>query len=100
MTMETFLLLLTSLSIITGLVTEGVKKFLDTSNVKYTSNILVLIIAVFVGGVGTVIYYLSKDVTWTYMNITSIFLMIIANWLGAMIGYDKVIQTIKQLGVM
>lgn len=100
MTIETFLLLLTSLSIITGLVTEGVKKFLDTSNIKYTSNILVLIISVFVGGIGIVMYYLSKDITWTYMNIIYIFLMIIANWLGAMIGYDKVIQTIKQLGVM
>ena len=98
MTIETFLLLLTSLSIITGLVTEGVKKFLDTSNIKYTSNILVLIIAVFVGGVGTVMYYLSNDITWTYMNIIHIFLMIIANWLGAMIGYDKVIQAIKQMG--
>ena len=100
MTVETFLLLLTTLSVITGLLTEGVKKFLNTSNIKYTSNILVLIVAVFVGGFGTVMFYLSNDFAWTYMNIIYIFLMIIANWLGAMIGYDKVIQTIKQIGVM
>ena len=98
MTVETFLLLLTALSVITGLFTEGLKKTLDAAKVKYASNILVLMVSVIVGGAGTTIFYLYTGVEWNSLNVTSIFLMIIANWLGAMIGYDKVIQAIKQMG--
>ena len=99
MTVEIFLLLLTALSVVTGLVTEGMKKLLDSLNVTYATNILALYIAVVVGGVGTIIYYISCGIEWTVMNVICIFLMMLANWLGAMIGYDKVIQAIKQIGV-
>lgn len=42
-------------------------------------------------------FYLFKDFAWTAENIISIFLMIAANWLVAMVGYDKVTQAITQL---
>ncbi len=98
MTVETFLLLLTSLSIITGLFTEGVKKVLDSLKVKYAANIVALCVAVVVGGAGTAFFYLWNNFEWTSLNIICIFLMMCANWLGAMLGYDKVIQAIKQMG--
>lgn len=97
MTVQMFLLLLTILSIFTSLFTEGVKKLLDSVNVKYASNVLVLIVAVVVGGVGTSVFYLWNDIAWTSLNIICIFLMVCANWLGAMLGYDKVTQAISQL---
>lgn len=97
MTVQMFLLLLTILSIFTSLFTEGIKKFLDSVNVKYASNVLVLIVAVVVGGVGTSVFYLWNDIAWTSLNIICIFLMVCANWLGAMLGYDKVTQAISQL---
>lgn len=97
MTVELFLILLTILSVITSICTEGVKKFLDSLNFKYASNILVLAVAAVVGGVGTVVFYMWNDIAWTALNIICIFLMICANWLGAMIGYDKVMQAITQI---
>lgn len=97
MTFETFLILLTILSVVTSLFTEGVKHILDSFKVEYASNIVVLFVSVIVGGVGTVLFYLFNDYAWTTLNIICIFLMVAANWLGAMVGYDKIMQAIKQI---
>ena len=97
MTFEKFLILLTILSIITSLVTEGVKKLFDTLKFKYASNIVVLFVSIFVGGIGNIIFYLFNDIAWTTLNIICIFLMVCANWLCAMLGYDKVMQAIAQI---
>ena len=97
MTVEMFLALLTILSIVTSLLTQGMKAFLDSLKVTYASNVLVLAVAIVVGGVGTAVFYMWNDIAWTTLNIICIFLMICANWLGAMLGYDKVIQAIKQM---
>lgn len=97
MTVELFLMLLTALSIVTSLCTEGVKKLLDAMKIKYASNIVVLFVAVIVGGVGTSIFYIWNNFEWTTLNIICMFLMMCANWLGAMIGYDKVTQAIEQI---
>jgi len=74
--------------------------FLLTSfeqHVHYASNIVVLIIALLVGCGGTVLYYISTEIPFAPLNITYIPLMGIANWIGAMVGYDKVKQAIEQL---
>lgn len=98
MTVESFLLLLTILSVVTSLFTQGLKKFLDSLKITYASNVLVLIVASIVGGIGTSVFYMCNDIAWTSLNVICVFLMMCANWLGAMIGYDKVIQAIKQMG--
>ena len=97
MTVELFLMLLTTLSFATSLLTEGVKKFLDVMKIEYASNIVVLIVAVVVGGVGTSIFYIWNNFEWTTLNVICMFLMMVANWLGAMLGYDKVTQAIEQI---
>ena len=97
MTVETFLILLTILSTATSLVTEAVKKFLTSSNIKYASNIVVLIVAILVGAGGMAIYYSFAGLPWTINNIICLLLMALFNWLGAMIGYDKVVQAITQI---
>lgn len=97
MTIQMFLILLTLFSTLTGLLTEGFKKFLDGLNVAYASNIVVLVAAALVGGLGTVAFYLLTSMPLTLVNITCIPLMIIANWLGAMVGYDKIKQAILQI---
>lgn len=98
MTVEIFLILLTILATITSFFTEGIKKVLDSLEVRYASNVLVLVVAVLVSGAGMAVYYLWNDIAWTTLNIICIFLMMCANWLGAMVGYDKVKQAIMQLG--
>lgn len=97
MTINVFLILLTGFSAITSIFTEAVKKFLDGLKISYASNIVVLMSAVFVGGVGMAYYYWLIESPFIVSNIIGTVLMIVANWLVAMLGYDKVKQAILQL---
>ncbi len=97
MTVQIFLTLLAVFATATSFITEAVKKTLDNTAVKYASNIVVLIVAVLVGGSGTTIYYLVAGVEWSAINCICIGLMALANWLGAMLGYDKIKQAITQI---
>ena len=97
MSFEIFLFLLAAFSIITSLFVEATKKLLNSSKVNYASNILVLCISALVGGFGTAFFYVWNDIAFTSTNIICIFLMVCANWLVSMLGYDKVVQAITQL---
>lgn len=98
MTVTAFLIILAACAAITSLLTEGIKKFLDEQKVTYASNILVLIIAVIVGCGATVLYYVNHQIPFNALNSVYLALMGVANWLGATLGYDKVRQTIAQIG--
>ena len=98
MTVTAFLVILGACAAVTSLLTEGIKKFLDEQKVTYASNILVLAIAVVVGCGATVIYYVNYQIPFSALNSVYLALMGIANWLGATLGYDKVRQTIAQIG--
>ena len=97
MTFNLFITLLAVFSTFTSLLTQAVKLFLESLKVGYASNIIVLCVSVFVGGIGTACAYLFMGIPWSEINIVCIFLMVLANWLVAMIGYDKVMQAITQL---
>lgn len=97
MTVTTFLLLSTVFATMTALATEAVKKFLDDQKVKYASNIVVLIVALIVGCGGTAIYYVNYSVPFNALNSVYLALMGITNWIGAMVGYDKVKQAVIQI---
>ncbi len=98
MTVTVFLVILTACAAITSLLTEGIKKFLDEQRVTYASNVLVLIIAMIVGCGATVLYYVNYQIPFNALNSVYLALMGVANWLGATLGYDKVRQTIAQIG--
>ena len=97
MTITTFLVLLAGLAAVTAVVTEGIKKFLDGQGVQYASNIVVLVVALIVGCGGTAIYYVNYQIPFNTLNSVYIAIMGIANWLSAMVGYDKVKQAVEQL---
>lgn len=97
MTITAFLILLSTCAAVTSLITQGCKKFLDDQHVKYASNVLVFIIAIVVGCGATSIYYVNYQIPFTALNSVYLALLGIANWLGAMLGYDKVKQTIIQI---
>lgn len=90
---------ITFLSIITGLITEAVKATLDSFKINYSSNIVALIVAIIVGVGGTAILYIYTGVAFTSINILTMILMGVINWIGAMVGYDKIKQAIEQLKV-
>lgn len=98
MTVTTFLILLTVFAAMTALLTEAVKKFLDGQKVSYASNVVVLIVALIIGCGGTAVYYVNYQVPFNALNSIYLALMGVANWVGAMVGYDKVKQAIAQLG--
>ena len=95
MTVEMFLTLLVFFSTSTSLATEALKKVL---NDKVPYNILVLIVAMMIGCLGTGIYYTLNDIRIDTINMIYLILMGIANWIGAMVGYDKIKQLINQIG--
>lgn len=97
MTVTLFISILTFGSLICSLITEAIKKFFQNTGKEPSANIIALIDAIVVGGLGTAIEYMLLDIPWTINNIICLLLMIVAVWIGAMVGYDKVIQTIEQL---
>ena len=97
MTIALFLTLVAVLATVTSLLTEAVKKVLDAKNVTYASNIVVVIVACIVGIGGTAAYYGLAGIPFTAPNIICMALMGVAVSVGSMVGYDKVMQAIKQI---
>lgn len=97
MNIAIFVALLVVFSAVTSLLTETCKKLLDDTTITYSSNVLVVIIACIVGIFGTGIYYVLSGITFNLVNIICMPLMGLATSVGSMVGYDKVIQTIKQI---
>lgn len=97
MTFNLFIILLAVFSTFTSLLSQAVKLFLESLKIKYASNLIVLCASVFVGGLGSACAYLFMGIPWSAINVVCLFLMILANWLVAMLGYDKVMQAITQL---
>ena len=96
MTLEYFLLLLMIVSIFTGLVTEGIKKLLEESK-TYKANFLA-------GGVAVVLsvlvgsgYIILMDAQINSKMAVYLIALILLSWLSAMVGYDKVIQSLGQI---
>nr|DAE28803.1 MAG TPA: holin [virus sp. ctmTa7]DAU18403.1 MAG TPA: holin [Bacteriophage sp.] len=97
MTTTDFLFLLTAFSVISGLVTEAIKKLIvEKTNFSY--NVLALIVALIVGGVGCGLYYQLNTIPFTTNNIIYMVLMGLSSGLVSMVGFDKVKQAIGQFG--
>ena len=56
-----------------------------------------LINAIVVGCGGTAVLYMLKAIPWDINNIICLILMGVAVWIASMVGYDKIIQLLKQL---
>ena len=95
MTVTMFATLLVVLAVAVSLITQAVKSFLGER--KYSANLVVLVVSIIVGAAGCVLTYMFKGVPFTPPNIACIFLMALAVWVGAMVGYDKVLQMIDQM---
>ena len=96
MTTTTFLMLLSSFSVLSGLVTEGIKKLIsDKANMSY--NIIALVVSLVIGGVGCAIYYQLNTIPFDINNVIYMILMGLASGLCSMVGYDKLKQCIEQI---
>lgn len=96
MTNTIFMILLSSFAVLSGLVTEGIKKFLtDKANLPY--NLLALIVSLVIGMCGTAVYYQLNAIAFNVNNIIYMVLMGLASGLTSMVGFDKVKQAIEQI---
>lgn len=95
--LQTFLTGLLVTSTLTGLATEAVKTVLTEHNKQYQANTLAGIVALALSlaiGVG---YVAVTNVGFTAQVVVSLIALVFMSWLCAMVGYDKVIQTITQI---
>ena len=96
MTTTTFLMLLSSFSVLSGLVTEGIKKLInDKANMSY--NIIALVVALVIGGAGSAVYYQLNAIPFNLDNIIYLVLMGLASGLCSMVGFDKIKQAVEQI---
>ena len=96
MTITTFLMLLSSFSVLSGLVTEGIKKLIsDKANMSY--NVIALVVALVIGGAGSAVYYQLNAIPFNLDNIIYLVLMGLASGLCSMVGFDKIKQAVEQI---
>lgn len=88
---------LLAVSLLTNLTVEGIKKLLDGTNAKYSSNILAAILSTILSGAVCVIYLVMNDVGFSVKIGVEIVVLMYLGFLVSTVGYDKVIQTLKQL---
>ena len=89
-------MLLSSFSVLSGLVTEGIKKLIsDKANMSY--NIIALVVALVIGGVGSAVYYQLNAIPFNLNNIIYLVLMGLASGLCSMVGFDKIKQAVEQI---
>lgn len=84
-------------SLVTNLTVEGIKKLLDEASVKYSSNLLAVIVAIAVSGAVSAIYLIMNDIAFTLKIGVQIIVIMYLGFLIATVGYDKIIQMIGQI---
>lgn len=84
-------------SVITNLTVEGIKKLLDETKVKYSSNVLAAILSVLIACAVSVIYLIMTDTVFTMKIGVEIVVLMYLGFLISTVGYDKVIQMLKQI---
>lgn len=97
MTVTLFITLFTLGAGVCALLTEAVKKAFENAKKEASPNVLALVDAVIVGGLGTSVAYVLMNIPWTVNNIICLLLMIVCIWMGAMLGFDKVKQLLEQI---
>lgn len=84
-------------SVVTNLTVEGIKKLLDGTSVKYSSNVLAAMMSVVITCGVCVIYLIMNDIAFSLKVGVEIFILMYLGFLTSTVGYDKVIQMIKQI---
>ena len=90
-----FISLLFTVSILVGLTVEAVKKILGDR--KYPTNIIAGIVSIVLSVVVGIFYCILTSTPITAIIIIYLIALVFFSWLCAMLGYDKVVQTLTQI---
>lgn len=88
---------LLAISILTNLTVEAVKKILDQTKIRYSSNILAAIVSIILSVAISVAYLLFTNTAFSIMIVVEMITLMYLSFLVATVGYDKVMQTLKQI---
>lgn len=89
---------LAGIGVLTSLTVQALKKILDEKEVRYSSNILAVVVSVVLTLAGSIGYIIYHSLAVTPQLIVTIIAMMFLSFLTSTVGYDKVVQAIKQLG--
>lgn len=84
-------------SALVGLITEAIKKIMAEHNKTYSANTLAGIVALVLSSAVGVAYVFYTGAVFTVPVVLDIVVFVIGSWLCAMLGYDKVVQTLSQI---
>jgi len=96
MTLTLFITLVTILSLVSSLLTQAIKKTVDVKK----PTLVVAIIAAIAGWGGGAAAYILMKIPFDSSSIICLVLLAPTCWLTATLGYDKVMEVIKQIGLM
>lgn len=96
MTIEFLSTALLGISLVSGLVVEALKKMLDNTKIKYSSNILAVLTSIIISLIVSIVYVKLNAISITFPIIVKMLTLTFLSFLVTTIGYDKVIQTVKQ----
>lgn len=86
-------------SIVTNFTVEGIKKILNDTDKKYSSNMLAVIVSIVVACAVSCFYLIMNDIVFTLKIGVQIVVLMYFGFLISTIGYDKVIQMINQIDI-
>ena len=88
---------LLAVSLFTNLTVEGIKKLLDGTTAKYSSNILAAVVSALIAIAVSVVYMIMGDIVFTVKIGVEIVVLVYLSFLTSTVGYDKIVQAIKQI---
>ena len=94
---DTIFTILLIVSVLTNLTVEGVKKLLHGTTINYSPNVLAAIFSVVITCAICVLHIISNEITFSLKVGIEIVILMYLGFLTSTIGYDKVIQTFKQI---
>jgi len=95
MNLTVFLTALVASSVFTTLIVQAIKAMLGEKAPK--SNLLAACVSIFTGVAISIGYGVYTAVPVTPQSVITAVALVILSWLCAMVGYDKVVQAIKQV---
>lgn len=96
MTFEIFMAGLLLVSVLTGLFTEAIKGWLSEHGKKFYCNALAGYVAAGVSVLVSAGYLIITETAFNLKMAVYLIALVLLSWLAAMVGYDKVIQSITQ----
>lgn len=98
MNAEFLITALAGISVLTTLTVQAIKKILDEKTVEYSSNLLAVVTSIVLTVAVSIGYIIYMSIAVTPQIIITIIALTFLSFLSATVGYDKVMQMLKQLG--